>query len=39
MIKDAIKKVVGKEDLSYDEAYTVMHEIMNGETSQIKNAS
>lgn len=39
MIKDAIKKVVGKEDLSYDEAYTVMHEIMNGETSQIQNAA
>ncbi len=39
MIKEAIEKVVSKEDLTYDEAYTVMNEIMNGETSQIQNAA
>ena len=32
MIKEAIAKIVAKEDLTYDEAYTVMNEIMNGET-------
>ena len=30
MIKEAIVKIVNKEDLTYDEAYTVMNEIMNG---------
>lgn len=39
MIKEAIKKVVGKEDLTYDEAYTVMNEIMSGETSAVENAA
>ena len=39
MIKEAIEKVVSKEDLTYDEAYTVMNEIMNGETSQVQNAA
>lgn len=39
MIKEAIVKIVDKQDLSYDEAYSVMNEIMNGETSQIQNAS
>ena len=39
MIKKAIEKVVSKEDLTYDEAYTVMNEIMNGETSQVQNAA
>ena len=33
MIKEAIIKIVDKQDLTYDEAYTVMHEIMSGETS------
>lgn len=28
MIKEAIVKIVNKEDLSYEEAYTVMNEIM-----------
>lgn len=28
MIKEAIVKIVNKEDLTYDEAYTVMNEIM-----------
>lgn len=39
MIKDAIVKIVNKEDLTYDEAYTVMNEIMNGETSPTQNAA
>ena len=30
MIKEAIEKIVLKEDLTYGEAYTVMNEIMNG---------
>lgn len=38
-IKEAIVKIVDKRDLSYEEAYSVMNEIMNGETSQIQNAS
>lgn len=39
MIKEAIIKVVNKGDLTYDEAYQVMNEIMNGETSQVQNAA
>lgn len=39
MIKEAIKKVVAKGDLTYDEAYAVMNEIMNGETSAVQNAA
>ena len=39
MIKEAIEKIVSKKDLSYQEAYTVMNEIMTGETSQIQNAA
>ena len=39
MIKEAIAKIVDKGDLSYDEAYTVMNEIMSGETSQTQNAA
>ncbi len=39
MISEAIKKIVDKEDLTYDEAYTVMNEIMSGETSQVQNAA
>lgn len=39
MIAEAIKKIVGKGDLTYDEAYAVMNEIMNGETSQVQNAA
>ncbi len=30
MIKEAIVKIVGKQDLTYDEAYAVMNEIMSG---------
>ena len=39
MIKDAIVKIVNKGDLSYDEAYAVMNEIMSGETSPTQNAA
>ena len=39
MIKEAIVKIVNKEDLTYDEAYTVMNEIMSGETSATQNAA
>lgn len=39
MIKEAIVKIVNKEDLSFDEAYTVMNEIMNGETTPTQNAA
>ena len=39
MIKEAIEKIVMKEDLTYDEAYTVMHEIMEGATSATQNAA
>jgi len=39
MIKEAIEKIVNKEDLTYDEAYTVMNEIMDGNTSQTQNAA
>ena len=31
MIKEAIVKIVNKGDLTYDEAYAVMNEIMSGE--------
>ena len=31
MIKEAIIKIVNKGDLTFDEAYTVMNEIMSGE--------
>ena len=33
MIKEAIVKIVDKQDLTYDEAYAVMNEIMSGETT------
>ena len=39
MIKEAIVKIVNKEDLTYDEAFNVMNEIMGGETSQTQNAA
>lgn len=39
MIKEAIQKIVMKNDLSFDEAYTVMNEIMNGETTPTQNAA
>ena len=39
MIKEAIAKIVNKGDLTYNEAYAVMNEIMNGETSPTQNAA
>ena len=39
MIKEAIVKIVNKEDLSYQEAYDVMNEIMSGETTPTQNAA
>ena len=39
MIKEAIVKIVNKGDLTYNEAYTVMNEIMSGETSPTQNAA
>lgn len=39
MIKEAIVKIVNKQDLNYDEAYAVMNEIMSGETTPTQNAA
>ena len=39
MIKEAIVKIVSKNDLTFDEAYAVMNEIMSGETSATQNAA
>ena len=39
MIKEAIVKIVNKEDLTYDEAYAVMNEIMSGETTPTQNSA
>ncbi|MBQ9437282.1 MAG: anthranilate phosphoribosyltransferase, partial [Lachnospiraceae bacterium] len=39
MIKEAIVKIVNKEDLTYEEAYAVMNEIMSGETSPTQNSA
>lgn len=39
MIGEAIVKIVDKQDLTYDEAYQVMSEIMDGKTSQTQNAA
>ena len=39
MIKEAIVKIVNKGDLTYDEAFTVMNEIMSGETTPTQNAA
>ncbi len=39
MIKEAITKIVNKGDLTYDEAYTVMNEVMSGETTPTQNAA
>ena len=39
MIKEAIVKIVSKGDLTYEEAYTVMNEIMSGETTPTQNAA
>ncbi len=39
MIKEAIVKIVNTQDLTYEEAYTVMTEIMSGETTATQNAA
>lgn len=39
MIKEAIAKIVHKQDLTYAEAYAVMNEIMSGETTPTQNAA
>ena len=39
MIKSAIEKIANKEDLTYKEAYSVMSEIMSGQTTQTQNAA
>lgn len=39
MIKEAIVKIVSKGDLTYEEAYAVMNEIMSGETTPTQNAA
>ena len=39
MITEAIVKVVDKQDLTYDEAYRVITEIMSGETTPTQNAA
>ena len=36
MIREAIMTLRNRENLTYDMAKTVMHEIMSGETSQIQ---
>lgn len=39
MIQEAIIKIVQKEDLTYDESYDVMNEIMSGQTTPTQNAA
>ena len=39
MIKEAIIKIVDKQDLTYDEAYQVMDEIMDGKTTAVQNSA
>ena len=39
MIREAIVKIVDKQDLTYHEAYTVITEIMSGETTPTQNAA
>ena len=39
MISEAIFKIVDKQDLTYDEAYAVMSEIMSGQTTPTQNAA
>lgn len=39
MIKEAIVKIVDKQDLTYDEAYEVINEIMSGQTTPTQNAA
>jgi anthranilate phosphoribosyltransferase len=39
MIREAIDKIVQHGDLTYDEAYTTMREIMSGQTTPTQNAA
>ena len=39
MIKEAISKIVTKQDLTFEEAQTVMNEIMSGQTTATQNAA
>ena len=39
MIKEAIVKIVNKADLTYEEAYAGMNEIMSGQTSATPKCS
>lgn len=39
MIKEAIAKIVDKQDLTYEEAYAVITEIMKGETTPTQNSA
>ena len=39
MIQKAIVKIVNKQDLTYQEAYEVMNEIMSGQTTATQNAA
>ena len=39
MIREAIEKITNKGDLTFDEAYTVMNEIMSGATTPTQNAA
>ena len=39
MIKEAIVKIVNKQDLTYEEAHAVMNEIMSGETTPTQHAA
>jgi anthranilate phosphoribosyltransferase len=39
MIKEAIMKIVDNQDLTYEEAYAVITEIMSGETTPTQNAA
>lgn len=39
MIEEAIYRIVDKKDLTYEEAYEVINEIMSGKTSQIQTAA
>ncbi len=39
MIREAIFKIVDKKDLTYDEAFAVMTEIMTGQTTEVQTAA
>lgn len=39
MITEAIHKLVDKQDLTYQEAYDTINEVMSGETSQVQTAA